>query len=222
MQDEKTEALALPGMEELVRKLDLRPGEEDMTDEKKFTGEVLFRDHPDVFKAVAAAFFIDRLSCRSIAARFRVSVNTVRTIRDMALSSSDSIAGRAAFFIKSKADTLHGIILNRSLEELYDRLSDPEKAKKIPVDTLLQIANQTAQTNKSSIPAASQNIDADEFDNIINGLERKKKSAGEIVDADLVTDESHDETQNTGCHSENQSKPLISTEQQETMKSRNS
>ena len=44
---------ALPGFEDTI--VPARPGEQDMTDEKAYTGEVLFKRHPDVFRAVAAA-----------------------------------------------------------------------------------------------------------------------------------------------------------------------
>ena len=165
---------ALPGFEDTI--VPARPGELDMTDEKAFTGEVLFKRHPDVFKAVAAAFFIDGLSIRAVAARFRVSVNTVRTIRDMALESKNTDAGRAAFFIKSKADRLHGIIRLRSLEAIYDRLSDPKKAAEIPIDTLVKVASiAPGEDGRKDIPASSEVIDIDEFDVVIDGLDREKK-----------------------------------------------
>lgn len=167
---------ALPGFEDTI--VPARPGEQDMTDEKAYTGEVLFKRHPDVFRAVAAAFFIDGLSIRAVAARFRVSVNTVRTIRDMALESRHNTdAERAALFIKSKADKLHGIIQLRSLEAIYDRLSDPKKAAEVPIDTLVKLASITPDDKRKDIPASGEVIDIDEFDDVINGLDREKKSA---------------------------------------------
>ena len=170
---------ALPGFEFVVPPA--RPGEQDMSDESRYTGEVLFRDHPDVFKAVAAAFFVDGLSIRATAARYRVSVNTVRAIRDMAIADARTDAARAAFFIKSKAEKLHGIIRTRSLEAIYDRLSNPKKVDDIPIDTLMKLADILTSGEQSerrpSMPAASEIIDVEEFEDVMNGLEAGKKSA---------------------------------------------
>lgn len=168
---------ALPGFEDTITPC--RPCEADLSDAKRYTGEVLFREHPDVFKAVAASFFIDGLSVRATAARYRVSVNTVRAIRDMALGSASSDAERAVLFIKSKADRLKGIISNRALEVIYDRLENPETAAEVSVDTLLRIAELNSQSSeeKSSIPASAEIIDLDEFDDMVNGLVGEKNSA---------------------------------------------
>lgn len=170
---------ALPGFEDTITPC--RPGDADLSDEKRYTGEVLFRDHPNVFKAVAASFFIDGLSVRATAARYRVSVNTVRAIRDMALESASTEAGRAALFIKSKADRLRGIVHTRALEVIYDRLSDPKTAAEIPVDTLMSIAKMSVEDDNgkktSIVPASAEVIDIDEFDDVMNGLDREKKSA---------------------------------------------
>ncbi len=169
---------ALPGFEDTITPR--RPGDVDLSDEKRYTGEVLYREHPDVFKAVAAAFFMDRLSIRATAARFRVSVNTVRAIRDMALESASTDAQRAVLFIKAKADRLKGIVRTRALEVIYDRLSNPKSAANIPVDTLMRIAELSQNADdgkKSTVPAADEVIDVDEFDDIMDGLEREKNFA---------------------------------------------
>lgn len=169
---------ALPGFEDTITPC--RPGEADLSDEKRYTGEVLYREHPDVFKAVAAAFFMDGLSIRAVAARYRVSVNTVRAIRDMAIESARTDAERAALFIKSKADRLRGIVRNRALEVLYDRLADPKTAADVSVDTLLRIAEiecTAKEGSKTTIPASAEIIDIDEFDDVVNGLDAGKKSA---------------------------------------------
>ena len=179
MSKRKDESLtALPGFEDTITPC--RPGEADLSDEKRYTGEVLYREHPGVFKAVAAAFFIDGLSIRATAARYRVSVNTVRAIRDMALASASTDAGRAVLFIKAKADRLKGIVRTRALEVIYDRLSDPKTAAEVSVDTLMKIA-EIGQNNedgkKTTVPASAEVIDVDEFDDVMNGLEREKFSA---------------------------------------------
>lgn len=179
MSKRKDESLtALPGFEDTITPR--RPGEADLSDEKRYTGEVLYREHPDVFKAVAAAFFIDGLSIRATAARYRVSVNTVRAIRDMALESASTDAGRAVLFIKAKADRLKGIVRTRALEVIYDRLSDPKTAAEVSVDTLMKIAEigqNDGDVKKSIVPASAEVIDVDEFDDVMNGLEREKNSA---------------------------------------------
>lgn len=177
----------LPGFEFTVTPA--RPGEMDMSDAKRYTGEIVFRDHPDVFRAVAAALFMDGLSVRSTAARYRVSVNTVRAIRDMAIEGATSDAGRAAFFIRSKADRLQGIIRTRALEVLYDRLTDPAQASEIPVDTLMRMAELGVPADGGSkTPAAPGHedvIDVDCFDDLINGLDAtEKNSRGQSDDAD--------------------------------------
>ena len=110
---------------------------------------------------------MDGLSIRAVAARYRVSVNTVRAIRDMAIASARTDAERAALFIKSKADRLRGIIRNRALEVLYDRLADPKTAADVSVDTLLRIAEiecPAKEGSKTTIPASAEIIDIDEFD----------------------------------------------------------
>lgn len=179
MSKRKDESLiALPGFEDTITPR--RPGEADLSDEKRYTGEVLYREHPGVFKAVAAAFFIDGLSIRATAARYRVSVNTVRAIRDMALESAATDAERAVLFIKAKADRLKGIVRTRALEVIYDRLSDPKTAAKVSVDTLMKIAEisqNDGDAKKSTVPASAEVIDVDEFDDVMNGLEREKISA---------------------------------------------
>lgn len=154
-----------------------RPGEGDFSDDAKYTGEVLFVRHPDVFKAVAAAFFIDGLSIRAVAARYKVSVNTVRAIRDMAIDSATTNAGRVAFFIKSKADQLQRTIRTRSLEVIYDRLVDPKKSQEIPIDTLMQLAKLNDESKSTTSPTPGEIIDVDSFDEVINGLNAEKISA---------------------------------------------
>ena len=169
----------LPGFEGTV--IPCRPGEQDFSDEQRFTGEVLFRDHPGVFRAVAAAFFMDGLSIRACAARHRVSVNTVRAIRDMALESATTEAGRAAFFIKSKADRLKGLIHTRALEAIYDRLTNHATVSAIPVDTLIRIVemhgSDTQTTSKQGSAGSGEVIDVEEFDDVLNGLDGEKNSA---------------------------------------------
>lgn len=179
---------ALPGMEEIVSPIGVRPGEMDLSDARRYTGEVLYRDHPDVFRAVAAALFLDGLSQRACAARYRVSVNTVRAIRDMALEAAPTEAGRAALFIKSRADKMRGIIRARALDVLLDRLTDEDEARKISVDTLVQLSK-LGQDEPAKQPAKSggsepEVIDVDEFDAMLDGLDSGKKSAGESVPGD--------------------------------------
>ena len=165
----------LPGFEFVMDSS--RPGERDLSDGTVYTGEVLFRRHPDVFKAVAVAFFIDGLSIRAVAARFRVSVNTVRAIRDMVLEDANTDAKRAAFFIKSKADKLRGLIRTRSLEVIYDRLSDPKSAADIPLDTLIELCQRIDLGDHQKDHNNAEIIDAEEFDDILNGLEGEEKNA---------------------------------------------
>ena len=174
--------VALPGMEALVESTHGRPGDQDLSDAKRYTGEVLYRDHPDVFRAVAAAFFIDKLPVRTIAARYKVSVNTIRAIRDMALESPATDAARAAFFAKSQAEKLQGMIRTRALEAILDRLTDPEEVKKLGVDTLTELAKfgvQEQQGKARPYSTEPEVIDVDAFDAVMNGLQAEKKSARE-------------------------------------------
>ena len=145
---------------------------------------------------------MDGLSIRACAARHRVSVNTVRAIRDMALESATTEAGRAAFFIKSKADRLKGLIHTRALEAIYDRLTNHATVSAIPVDTLIRIVemhgSDTQTTSKQGSAGSGEVIDVEEFDDVLNGLD------GEINSAQVEPNETPGEmTEDPGESAEN-------------------
>ncbi|MBR2921508.1 MAG: hypothetical protein IKC27_09170 [Kiritimatiellae bacterium] len=184
--------LALPGLEALLEPVNARPGDVDMTDGKKYTAELIFKNHPNVFKSAARLLFVNGLSERSVAAALMLSVNTVRAIRNMAIESNgrgDSAA--AAFFIKSKAASARKLLQLRALEALQDRLENEKELKEIGINSLLCVI-QTVDTldgekKDSKISAAGNEpevIDVEIFDSVLNGLSEgeKPRARGSVAD----------------------------------------
>lgn len=184
--------LALPGLEALLEPVNARPGDVDMTDGKKYTAELIFKNHPNVFKSAARLLFVNGLSERSVAAALMLSVNTVRAIRNMAIESNgrgDSAA--AAFFIKSKAASARKLLQLRALEALQDRLENEEELKEIDINSLLCVI-QTVDTldgekKDSKISAAGNEpevVDVEIFDSVLNGLSEEKnpRARGSVAD----------------------------------------
>jgi hypothetical protein len=179
--------LALPGFESLVAPLNARPGDVDMRDQKVYTAEHIFRQHPNVFKAAARLLFVNGLSERSVAAALMLSVNSVRAIRNMALEANahgDSAA--AAFFIKSKAAQSRKLLQIKALEAIQDRLEDAEKLKEISLAELISVvktvdtldgdgktAREKVQTGDAEV------VDIEVFDSVLDGLNAGKNPRGE-------------------------------------------
>ena len=189
--------VGLPGLEDALTPMDMRPAGVDMSDEKVYTAALLFRDHPRVFKSACNLLFKNGLSERSVAAALYLSVNTVRAIRDMVTSASanatDSEA--AAFFIKSRIRNSRRLVQLRALEALEDKLTDERKVEELKVDTLLSAIKTIQELEKpveekpeekpTKKEAEIYDINADQFDDVLNGLNEEKKSArGDAVPGD--------------------------------------
>lgn len=184
--------LALPGFESLVAPLNARPGDVDMRDQKVYTAEHIFRQHPNVFKSAARLLFVNGLSERSVAAALMLSVNSVRAIRNMALEANahgDSAA--AAFYIKSKAAQSRKLLQIKALEAIQDRLEDAEKLKEISLAELISVvktvdtldgdgktAREKVQTSDAEV------VDIEVFDSVLDGLNAGKNPRGEESAAD--------------------------------------
>lgn len=191
-----SDEIMLPGMEELATGVDVRPGDCDMTDEKIYTAERLFKQHRRVFQSAARLLFSNGLSERSVAAALYLSVNTVRAIRDMVLKSQsgESQAAAAALFLKNKASRSRKVLQLRALEVIQDRLEDEEKCKEIGVESLLSVIK-TVDTLEGQTPDAKKNgrddvevgeiIDVvDVFDEALNGLNEGEnpRARGSVAD----------------------------------------
>ena len=183
-----SEAVALPGLESVAMPLDLRPGDRDMTDGQVFTAAVIFRDHPRVFRSACELMFRNGLSIRSVAAALYLSVNTVRAIRDMAITShgQSQDAAAAAFFVKSRVAQTRRIVQLRALEAVEDKLNDPLELKGISIDTLISAVKSIEEIEKAEESKKPEKIsdeiidvDVDAFDSVLDGLTAEKKSAGE-------------------------------------------
>lgn len=180
--------VALPGLEAALLPMDARPADGDMSDEKVYTAGVLFRDHPRVFKSAVNLLFRNGLSERSVAAALYLSTNTVRAIRDMVtgMHGRTSDPAAAAFFIKSRVSNSRKTLQLRVLEVLADRLDDPDERKKITVESLLEVVKTVEELERPSQaeknPAKEHEVydlDADAFDEVMDGLNPEKKSAHE-------------------------------------------
>ena len=176
--------VALPGLEDALLPVDVRPGGTDMTDEKTYNASVLFRDHPRVFKSACTLLFKNGLSERSVAAALYLSVNTVRAIRDMVTTSPTTDQAAAAFFIKSRISNARKVAQLRALEVIEDRLENTKEVSKISVDTLLSVVSTidkierpTEELKKSTKDDDVYDVSADVFDEVIDGLNKEKKSA---------------------------------------------
>lgn len=187
-----SDEIMLPGMEELATGVDVRPGDCDMTDEKIYTAERLFKQHQRVFQSAARLLFSNGLSERSVAAALYLSVNTVRAIRDMVLKSQsgESQAAAAALFLKNKASRSRKVLQLRALEVIQDRLEDEEKCKEIGVESLLSVIK-TVDTleghseNKKNSVDEGEIIDVvDVFDEALNGLNEGEnpRARGSVAD----------------------------------------
>lgn len=188
-----SDEIMLPGMEELATGVDVRPGDCDMTDEKIYTAERLFKQHQRVFQSAARLLFSNGLSERSVAAALYLSVNTVRAIRDMVLKSQsgESQAAAAALFLKNKASRSRKVLQLRALEVIQDRLEDEEKCKEIGVEALLSVIKTvdtlegSSETKKNSAENGEVIDIVDVFDEALNGLNEGEnpRAADSVADS---------------------------------------
>lgn len=191
-----SDEIMLPGMEELATGVDVRPGDCDMTDEKIYTAERLFKQHQRVFQSAARLLFNNGLSERSVAAALYLSVNTVRAIRDMVLKSQsgESQAAAAALFLKNKASRSRKVLQLRALEVIQDRLEDEKKCKEIGVEALLSVIKTVdtlegpTETKKNSVDEGEIIDVVDVFDEALNGLNEGENPRARESVADSAAD----------------------------------
>lgn len=176
----------LPGFAEFVGKVVTdRAGADDLTNEKKYTAEVVMRDYPGTYKSVVRALFYYRLPTRTVRDLFRMSGATVAAIRDQVLAASAN-GGAASFFTKARAQSQRDIVLCQLLDAIEERLHDPKKLEKLSITELtgllLRLEHAKPASN-STEPKGEKDItivEPDQFDVILDGLKDEKKSARQI------------------------------------------
>lgn len=173
----------LPGFAEFVGKVVTdRAGAVDLTDEKKYTAEVVMRDYPGTYKSVVRALFYYRLPTRTVRDLFRMSGATVAAIRNQVLAASAN-GGAASFFTKARAQSQRDIVLCQLLDAIEERLHDPKKLEKLSITELtgllLRLEHAKPASNGTE-PKGEKDItivEPDQFDAILDGLKEEKKSA---------------------------------------------
>jgi len=179
-EEDNTEAL--PGFEAFVPQIVAdRAGAVDMTDEKKYTAEVVMRDYPETYRSVVRALFFYRLPNRAIRDLFRMSGSTVAAIRDHVIAQSDKDP-RAALLLEKRKSSQRDIVICRLIDALEDKLesgrADTMGITEI-LDAIQKLERAKPATNGVDTvqPKSGEVIDVDEYDLIMNGLMSGKKSA---------------------------------------------
>ena len=187
MTDDLTDAL--PGMESIVPVSD----DVDMSDAKRFTAEVLLRDHPEKFRRICIDLFQAGESDAMVSMKEKVSRNTIKAIRDSVLMGGNDKTkiAAAAFFIKTRASNSRRLLQFRAIEALRERLEDKGTLDDLSVEQLMRIADfcdekdQTTDNSKSSGKRPAYDVidveSVDTFDAVINGLDGEKKRARDDV-----------------------------------------
>lgn len=183
MTDDLTDAL--PGMESIVPVSD----DADMRDEKRFTAEVLLRDHPEKFRRICIDLFQAGESDAMVAMKEKVSRNTIKAIRDSVLMGGNDKTkiAAAAFFIKTRASNSRRLLQFRAIEALCERLENKGTLDDLTVEQLMSIADfcdEKEQGNDGTKTSGKRPADdvidvesVDTFDAVINGLDGEKKRA---------------------------------------------
>ena len=183
MTDDLTDAL--PGMESIVPVSD----DVDMSDAKRFTAEVLLRDHPEKFRRICIDLFQAGESDAMVSMKERVSRNTIKAIRDSVLMGGNDKTkiAAAAFFIKTRASNSRRLLQFRAIEALRERLENKGTLDDLTVEQLMRIAdfcdekeqgNDGSKTSSKSTSADVIDVEnVDTFDAVINGLDGEKKRA---------------------------------------------
>jgi hypothetical protein len=176
----------LPGFAEFVGKVvDDRGGAVDLTDEKKYTAEVVLRDYPGTYKSVVRALFYYRLPTRTVRDLFRMSGATVAAIRNQVLAAGSN-GGAASFFTKARAQSQRDIVLCQLLDVIEERLHDPAKLASLSITELAELLSRLERAKPASNGTENKNekditiVEADQFDAVLDGLEDEKKFARQI------------------------------------------
>lgn len=183
MTDDLTDAL--PGMESIVPVSD----DVDMSDAKRFTAEVLLRDHPEKFRRICIDLFQAGESDAMVSMKEKVSRNTIKAIRDSVLMGGNDKTkiAAAAFFIKTRASNSRRLLQFRAIEALRERIENKGTLDDLSIEQLMRIADfcdekdQTTDSSKSSGKRSADDVidveSVDTFDAVINGLDGEKKRA---------------------------------------------
>ena len=176
----------LPGFAEFVGKVVTdRAGAVDLTNEKKYTAEVVMRDYPGTYKSVVRALFYYRLPTRTVRDLFRMSGATVAAIRNQVLAASAN-GGAALFFTKARAQSQRDIVLCQLLDVIEERLNDPEMLKKLSITELTGLLLRLEHAKPASNGTDSKNeknitiFEPDQFDAVLDGLEDEKNFARQV------------------------------------------
>ena len=180
----------LPGFAEFVGKVVTdRAGAVDLTDENKYTAEVVMRDYPGTYKSVVRALFYYRLPTRTVRDLFRMSGATVAAIRNQVLAASAN-GGAASFFTKARAQSQRDIVLCQLLDAIEEQLHDTEKLKKLSITELTGLLLRLERAKPASNGTEPKDekditiVEPDQFDAVLDGLKDEKKSARRLgVDA---------------------------------------
>lgn len=187
-QDKQDQALeiALPGFSEFVAEVARdRPGE-DFSDGKRYTAEIIARDYPKVYASVCKALFFYKLPVRTVRDLLRMNGATVAAIRNAVIARGQDDV-RAAFFSHVRRHSQRDIILCQLTDLIEEKIADEKWQKNVDVTTLMSLlngleskkpaSNGTDVENKKALHEADDVIDVLACE-ILNGLEREKKSAG--------------------------------------------
>lgn len=177
----------LPGFAEFVGKVVTdRAGAVDLTDENKYTAEVVLRDYPGTYKSVVRALFYYRLPTRTVRDLFHMSGKTVAAIRNQVLAASAN-GGAASFFAKARAQSQRDIVLCQLLDVIEERLHNPEKLAALSITELTGLLTRLEHAKPASNGTDEKPnekdgkditiVEPDQFDAILDGLKEEKKSA---------------------------------------------
>ena len=180
----------LPGFAEFVGKVVTdRAGAVDLTNEKKYTAEVVLRDYPGTYKSVVRALFYYRLPTRTVRDLFHMSGATVAAIRNQVLAASAN-GGAASFFAKARAQSQRDIVLCQLLDVIEERLHNPEKLAALSITELTGLLTRLEHAKPASNgtdekPNEKDGKDItivapDQFDAILDGLKEEKKFARQV------------------------------------------
>ena len=176
----------LPGFAEFVGKVVTdRAGAVDLTNEKKYTAEVVMRDYPGTYKSVVRALFYYRLPTRTVRDLFRMSGATVAAIRNQVLAASAN-GGAASFFTKARSQSQRDIVLCQLLDAIEERLHDPKKLEKLSITELTGLLLRLEHAKPASNGTEPKDekditiVEPDQFDAVLDGLEDEKKFARQV------------------------------------------
>ena len=181
----EVETVDLPGFSEFIAKaVSDRAGATDLRG-AEYTAEVVLRDYPGTYDSAVRALFYYRLPIRVVSDLFHLSRSTTTAIRNHILAASAN-GGAASFFTDARRKSQRDIVVCQLLDVLEERLSDPTETKKLLLTDLVSLYKEL-----DAIRPAANGVDddkgknitiveGDQFDEVLNGLKREKKSVARI------------------------------------------